>query len=42
VRQAAAQSELEYLRDRLDTPGGIAKLKRLIRQSFAAEYQTAL
>lgn len=42
VRQAAAQSELEYLRDRLDTPGGIAKLKRLIRQSFAPEYQTAL
>ena len=42
VRQAAAQSELEYLRDRLETPGGIAKLKRLIRHSFAPEYQAAL
>jgi hypothetical protein len=42
VRQAAAQAELEYLRDRLQTPGGIAKLKRLIRRSFAPEYQTAL
>jgi hypothetical protein len=42
VCQAAAQSELEYFRDRLETPGGIAKLKRLIRQSFPPEYQTAL
>jgi hypothetical protein len=42
VYQATAQSELEYLRDRLDSPGGIAKLKRLIRQSFAPEYQSAI
>jgi hypothetical protein len=42
VRQAAAQSELEYLRDRLQTPGGIAKLKQLIRRSIAPEYQSAL
>jgi hypothetical protein len=42
VRQATAQAELEYLHDRLHTPGGIAKLKRLIRHSFAPEYQAAL
>ena len=42
VRQAAAQAELEYLHDRLHTPGGIAKLKRLIRRSFAPEYQAAI
>jgi hypothetical protein len=42
VRQATAHAELEYFRDRLNTPGGIAKLKRLIQSSFAPEYQAAL
>lgn len=42
VRQAAAHAELEYFRDRLHTPGGIARLKRLIQCSFAPEYQAAL
>jgi hypothetical protein len=42
VRQATSQAELEYLHDRLATPGGIARLKRLIRHSFPSEYQAAL
>lgn len=42
VRQATAQAELEYLHDRLHTPGGVAKLKRLIRRSFAPEYQATI
>ena len=39
VRLASEQSELKYIGERLATPGGIAKLKRLIRQSFAPEYR---
>lgn len=42
VCQATAQAELEYFCDRLDTKGGIAKLKRLIHRSFAPEFQAAL
>jgi hypothetical protein len=42
VRLASQQSELKYLADRLQTPGGIQKLKRLIRNSFAPEYRAAL
>ena len=42
VRLASQQSELEYLAQRLKTPGGIAKLKRIIRDSFAPEYRAAL
>jgi len=42
VRLASQQSELHYLADRLDTPGGIRKLKRLFRASFAPEYRAAL
>ena len=30
------------LADRLETPGGIAKLKRMIRNSFAPEYRGKL
>jgi len=41
VRLASEQSELKYIADRLETPGGIAKLKRLIRNSFALEYRAA-
>lgn len=42
VRLASQQSELHYLADRLDTPGGICKLKKLLRASFAPEYRAAL
>jgi hypothetical protein len=41
VRSASEQSELKYIAQRLETPGGIAKLKRLIRNSFAPEYRAA-
>jgi Transposase DDE domain len=41
VRSASEQAELEYIADRLDTPGGTRKLKRLIRNSFPKEYQAA-
>jgi hypothetical protein len=42
VRLASQQAELHYLAERLETPGGVAKLKRLIRNSFAPEYRAAL
>ena len=42
VRLASQQSELHYLAKRLETPSGIAKLKRLLRNNFAPEYRTAL
>lgn len=42
VRLASQQEELKYLAERLETPGGIAKLKRLLRNSFAPEYRAAL
>jgi hypothetical protein len=42
VRSASQQAELTYLAQRLETPGGIAKLKRLIRNSFAPEYRGTL
>ena len=41
VRLASEEGELKYLAERLETPGGIAKLKRLIRGSFAPEYRAA-
>lgn len=39
MRQASEQAELKYIVDRLETPGGIRKLRRLIRNSFDPEYQ---
>ncbi|MCE9544617.1 MAG: hypothetical protein K8T25_03745, partial [Planctomycetia bacterium] len=42
VRAASEQSELEYIAERLKTPRGISKLKRLIRNSFAQEYRAAV
>ena len=42
VRLASEQAELEYLAERLKTPGGIAKLKRVLRDSFAPEYRAKL
>lgn len=42
VRLASQQSELTYLAERLETPGGIRKLKQLLRCGFAPEYRAAL
>jgi len=41
LRLASEQTELEYLADRLETPGGIRKLKRILRDSFPKEYRAA-
>ena len=41
VRQASDQAELEYLAERLETPGGTRALKRIIRNSFPKEYRIA-
>jgi hypothetical protein len=42
VRQASEQAELKYIADRLETPGGIRRLRRLIRNSFAPEYRATV
>lgn len=42
VRQASAQSELVYLSKRLNTCGGVAKLKKLLRDALPAEYRANL
>ena len=39
VRLSSEETELKYIAERLETPGGIEKLKRLIRGSFAPEYR---
>jgi len=39
-RQECQGRELKYLSDRLKTPGGIAKLKRLLAAALPAEYRT--
>jgi hypothetical protein len=41
VRSATEQNELQYIADRLETPGGVRKLKGLIRNSFQKEYRAA-
>src|SRR5262249_47016843 len=41
VRLASEQKELEYIADRLETPGGIRELKAIIRNGFAKEYRAA-
>jgi len=41
VRLASEQNELQYIADRLETAGGLRKLKRIIRNSFPREYQAA-
>ena len=41
VRQASQAAEMQYLAERLETPGGIRKMKRLIRNSFPKEYRLA-
>jgi hypothetical protein len=42
IRLASQQNELQYIADRLETKGGIRKLKQLIRNSFASEYRAAV
>jgi hypothetical protein len=42
VRQASQHAELKYLADRLKTPSGLQKLKRLISSSFPSEYRAAM
>jgi hypothetical protein len=39
VRSTTEQNELQYIAGCLETPGGIRKLKRLIRNSFPKEYR---
>jgi Transposase DDE domain len=41
VRSATEQNELQFVADRLETPGGVRMLKRLIRNSFPKEYRAA-
>jgi Transposase DDE domain len=41
VRPASEQEELSYIADRLETPGGIRALRRIIRNSFPKEYRAA-
>ena len=42
MRLASQQNERTYLAQRLKTPGGIRKLKQLLRASIAPEYRAAL
>ena len=39
VRLASEENELKFIADRLETPGGTQKLKRIIRNSFPMEYR---
>jgi hypothetical protein len=39
VRLASEENELKFIADRLETPGGTQKLKRIIRNSFPKEYR---
>ena len=41
VRLASEQNELQFIADRLETPGGTRTLKRIIRNSFPKEYRAA-
>lgn len=42
VRSASEQNELQYIADRLETPGGTRTLKRRICNSFPKEYRAAV
>jgi hypothetical protein len=42
VRQASQHAELKYLAQRLNTRGGLQKLKRLLQASIPHEYRAAL
>ncbi|HUT58735.1 MAG TPA: transposase [Phycisphaerae bacterium] len=41
IRLGTEQNQLKYLEDRLETDGGIRRLKRLIRASYPSEYRAA-
>ena len=41
VRLASEQEELQYIAACLETPGGLRRLKRVIRKSFPKEYRAA-
>jgi hypothetical protein len=41
IRQESQAAEMHYLAEKLETPGGIRKMKRLIRNSFPSEYRIA-
>jgi Transposase DDE domain len=41
IRSASEQNELKYIADRLETPGGLRKLRQIIRDSFPEEYRAA-
>jgi len=41
VRSASEQKELQYIADCLETPGGLRRLKGIIRNSFPKEYRAA-
>jgi len=41
IRLSSEQTQLRYIADRLESPGGIRKLKRLIRNGFPKEYRPA-
>jgi hypothetical protein len=41
IRSTSEQNELKYIADCLETPGGMRRLKRLIRNSFPKEYRSA-
>jgi hypothetical protein len=41
IRQKVEQTELEYIAERLESSGGIRKLKRLITNAFPKEYRLA-
>ena len=42
IRMKSEQNEMNYIAECLETPGGIRKLKRLIRNSFPYEYRPAV
>lgn len=40
IRQAAARQEIKYLAERLQTPGGIKRLRRELDKAWPAEYRS--
>ena len=42
IRLASERSELAYIAKRLETPGGVQRIKALLERGFAAEYRAAL
>lgn len=40
IRQHAAAADLQYVADRLKTPGGIQRLRRELKKAWPAEYQS--